>query len=33
MLINNEMVNHEIKVEVNKFLETNESEHTTAQNL
>ena len=31
--INNEWVNNEIKEEIKKFLETNENEHTTAQNL
>ena len=33
MLLNNEWVNNEIKEEINKFLETNENEHTTVQNL
>ena len=33
MLLNTEWVNSEIKEEVKKFLETNENEHTTAQNL
>ena len=33
MLLNNEWVNNEIKEEIKKFLETNENEHTTAQNL
>ena len=33
MLLNNEWVNKEIKVENKKFLETNENEHRTTQNL
>ena len=33
MLLNNEWVNHEIKEEIRKFLETNENEHTTTQNI
>ena len=33
ILLNNEWVNNEIKEEINKYLETNENEHTTAQNL
>ena len=33
MLLNNEWVKNEIKEEIKKFLETNENEHTTAQNL
>ena len=33
MLLNNEWVNNEIKKEMKKFLETNENEHTAAQNL
>ena len=33
MLLNNEWVNDEIKEEIKKFLETNENEHTTVQNL
>ena len=33
MLLNNEWVNHEIKEEIRKFLETNENEHTIVQNL
>ena len=33
VLINNEWVNNEIKEEVKKYLETNENEHTTTQNL
>ena len=33
MLLNNQWVNNEIKEEIKKFLETNENEHTTAQNL
>ena len=33
MLFNNEWVNDEAKEENKKFLETNESEHTTAQHL
>ena len=33
MLLNNELVNNEIKEEIKKFLETNENEHTTVQNL
>ena len=32
MLLNNEWVNNEIK-EIKKFLETNEKEHPTVQNL
>ena len=32
MLLNNEWVNNEIK-EIKKFLETNEKEYTTVQNL
>ena len=32
MLLNNEWVNNEIKKEIKKFMETNENEHTTAQN-
>ena len=33
MLLNNELVKNEIKEEIKKFLETNENEHTTVQNL
>ena len=33
MLLNNEWVDNEIKEEVKKFLETNENEQTTVQNL
>ena len=33
MLINNEWVKNEIKEEIKKFMETNENEHTTVQNL
>ena len=33
MLLNDEWVNNEIKEEIKKFLETNENEHTTVQNL
>ena len=33
MLLNNELVNNEIKEEIKKFLETNEYELTTVQNL
>ena len=33
MLLNNEWVNNEIKEENKKYLETNENEHTTTQNL
>ena len=33
MLLNNEWVNNEIKEEIKKFLETNENELTTIQNL
>ena len=33
MLLNNECVNNQIKEEIRKFLETNENEHTIAQNL
>ena len=33
MLLNNEWVNNETKEEIKKFLETNENEHTTTQNL
>ena len=33
ILLNNEWVNNEIKKEMKKFLETNENEHTAAQNL
>ena len=33
MLLNNEWVNNEIKEEIKKFLETNENELTTTQNL
>ena len=33
MLLNSEWVNNEIKEEIKKYLETNENEHTTTQNL
>ena len=33
MLLINEQVNNEIKEGIKKFLETNENEHTTVQNL
>ena len=33
MLLNNEWVNHETKSEVKRYLETNENENTTIQNL
>ena len=33
MLLNNEWINNEIKEEIKKFLETNENEHTTVQNI
>ena len=33
MLLNNEWVNNEMKEEITKYLETNENEHTTVQNL
>nr|KAF6398705.1 hypothetical protein HJG59_010231 [Molossus molossus] len=33
MLLNNEWVTEEIKEEIKHFLETNENEHTTTQNL
>ena len=33
MLLNNEWVNNEIKGEIKKFLETNENEHISVQNL
>ena len=33
MLLNNEWISNKIKEEIKKFLETNENEHTTAQNL
>ena len=33
MLLNNEWVKNEIKEEIKKFLETNENELTTTQNL
>ena len=33
MLLNNEWVKHEIRGEIKKFLETNENELTTIQNL
>ena len=33
MLLNNEWVKNDIKEEIKKFLETNENELTTAQNL
>ena len=33
MLLNNEWVKNEIKEEIKNFLETNENEHPTVQNL
>ena len=33
MLLNNELVNNEIQEEIKKYLETDENEHTTNQNL
>ena len=33
MLLNNEWVNNEIKEEIKRYLETNENEDTTIQNL
>ena len=33
MLLNNELVKNDIKEEIKKFLETNENELTTVQNL
>ena len=33
MLLNNERVKNEIREEIKNFLETNENEHTTVQNL
>ena len=33
ILLNNEWVNNEIKEKIKEFLETNENEHTTVQNL
>ena len=33
MLLNNEWVKNEFREEIKKFLETNENEHTTVQNL
>ena len=33
MLLNNEWVKNEMKEEIKEFLETNENEHTTVQNL
>ena len=33
MLFNNEWVNNEIKEEIRRYLETNENEDTTIQNL
>ena len=33
MLLNNEEITEEIKEEIKKYLETNENENTTTQNL
>ena len=33
MLLNNQWINKEIKEEIKKYLETNENENTTYQNL
>ena len=33
MLLNNEWVKKKIREKIKKFLETNENEHTTVQNL
>ena len=33
MLLNNEWVNYEIKVEIKRYLETNENENTTTYNM
>ena len=33
MLLNNEWVNNEIRKKIKTYLETNENEHTTTQNL
>ena len=33
MFLNNELVTEEIKREIQKFLETNDNENTTTQNL
>ena len=33
MLLNNEWVNNKIKEEIKRYLETNENEDTTIQNL
>ena len=33
MFLNNQQVTEEIKREIKKFLETNDNENTTAQNL
>ena len=33
MLLNSEWVNNEIKEEIKRYLETNENENTTTQNL
>ena len=33
MLLDNEQVNNEIKKEIKKYMEANENEHTTTQNL
>ena len=33
MPLNNEWVNNEIKEEIQKYLETNKNEHTTAPNV
>ena len=32
-LLNNQEITEEIKVEINKYLETNDNENTTIQNL
>ena len=33
MLLNNQQITEEIKEEIKKYLETNDNENTTAQNL